>query len=194
MPPCAWERMIACRLRRAVLARVRYLPRSASPFVPPCGSGAAFGNTSQNVNIANAQITGFEAEFSYTSRHLYARGHFSGIDGLDTNTGEFLEGVLSPEILFVDLGVRVGDTGLRVGTRMTYATDFDEVNDPNQMRDNYLVGAVYAVFQPESGPFADFRLDLGIDNVGDADFEVVSAGVSQPGQNFKASLSWSKGF
>lgn len=166
----------------------------SSPFVPPCGSGAAFGNTSQNVNIANAQITGFEAEFSYTSRYLYARGHFSGIDGFDAETGEFLEGVLSPEILFVDLGIRVGDTGLRVGTRMTYATDFDEVNDPNQVRDTYLVGDVYAVFQPESGPFADFRLDLGIDNVGDADFEVVSAGVSQPGQNFKAALSWSKGF
>ncbi|KEO91999.1 hypothetical protein EH31_04830 [Erythrobacter longus] len=166
----------------------------ASPFVPPCGPGAAFGNTSQNVNITNAGITGFEAEFSYSSDIFYARGHFSSIDGIDEENGEFLEGVLTPDIFFVDFGVRVGETGLRVGTRMTYATDFDEVNDPNQARDGFLVGDIYAVFQPESGPFADFRLDLGIDNVGDADFEVVSAGVSQPGQNFKAALSWSKGF
>ena len=166
----------------------------ASPFVPPCGSGQAFGNTSQNVNITNARIDGFEAEFSYTSDTVYLRGNFSSIDGVGNGSGEFLEGVLTPDILFVDMGIRLGDTGLRLGTRLTYASDFDEVNDPNQSRDDYFVGDFYAVFQPETGPFSDFRIDLGIDNVGDADFEVVSAGVSQPGRNFKAALSWSRGF
>lgn len=166
----------------------------ASPFVPPCGSGPDFGNFSQNVNIANAEIDGVEIEFSYSSDIFYARGHFSSIDGIDVDSGEFLEGVLSPDILFVDFGVRVGDSGVRLGSRMTYASEFNEVNDPNQARDDYLVGDVYLVFQPERGPLKDFRLDLGVDNVGDADFEVVSAGVSQPGQNFKAALSWSKGF
>ena len=35
VPPCAWDRISACRLRSAVLARVRSLPRSSSPLVPP---------------------------------------------------------------------------------------------------------------------------------------------------------------
>lgn len=166
----------------------------ASPFVPPCGTGPAFGNTSQNVNISNAEISGVEAEFSYSSDHFYLRGNFSTIDGVDAATGEFLEGVLSPSILFFDTGVHLGDNGLRVGTRVTSASRFDEVNDPNQARDDYLVADVYLVFEPERGLLKGIRLDLGIDNVGDADFEVVNAGVSQPGQNFKAALSWSKGF
>ena len=166
----------------------------ASPFVPPCGSGEAFGNTSQNINIANAEISGVEVEFNYNSPFFYARGYFAGIDGVDADTGAFLEGVLQPDILFIDFGTRIGESGFRLGSRMTYATDFDEVNTAEEARDDYLVADIYLVFQPERGPLRDFRLDLGIDNVGDADFEVVNAGVSQPGQNLKATLTWSKGF
>ena len=68
------------------------------------------------------------------------------------------------------------------------------MNAPLDERGDYLVNDLYLVFEPESGPLKGFRLDLGVDNVADADFEVVFAGVSQPGRNFKAVLSWSKGF
>ncbi|MEL6708055.1 MAG: TonB-dependent receptor [Pseudomonadota bacterium] len=166
----------------------------ASSFVPPCGSGQAFGNVSQNVNIRNAEIDGVEIEFSYASDIVYARGNFSSIDGVDAGTSEFLEGVLQPDTLFVDLGARFGDSGFRLGVRTLYAGRFDEVNDPIDARDDYLVNDIYLVFEPESGPLKGVRLDLGVDNVADDDFEVVFAGVSQPGRNFKASLSWSKGF
>jgi hemoglobin/transferrin/lactoferrin receptor protein len=166
----------------------------ASPFVPPCGSGPEFGNTSQNVNIRNAEIDGIEIEFSYASDHFYARGNFSSIDGVDAGNGEFLEGVLQPDTLFVDIGTRIGDSGFRLGVRTIYATEFDEVNEPQDVRDDYLVNDLYLVFEPEDGPLAGFRVDLGIDNVADRDFEVVNAGVSQPGRNFKAAISWSKGF
>lgn len=166
----------------------------ASPFVPPCGSGEAFGNVSRNVNIRNAEIDGIEIEFSYRSDIFYARGHFSSIDGVDAGTGEFLEGVLQPDTLFVDVGARLGDSGFRLGLRSLYATEFDEVNDPLDTRDEYLVNDLYLVFEPESGPLEGFRVDLGVDNVADTDFEVVFAGASQPGRNLKATLSWSKGF
>lgn len=166
----------------------------ASPFVPPCGSGAEFGNTSQNVNIANAQISGTEIEFDYRSDTVYLRGNFSSINGVDAGTGEFLEGVLQPDTFFVDLGTRIGDSGLRIGGRFLLAADFDEVNTPFEERDGYLRSDVYLVYQPESGPLEGFRVDLGVDNVGDTAFEVVNAGVFQPGRNLKAAISWSKGF
>ena len=166
----------------------------ASPFVPPCGSGPAFNNVSQNVNIRNAEISGVEIEFSYASDGFYARGNFSSIDGVDAGTGEFLEGVLQPDTIFLDIGQRFGDSGFRLGLRSSYGTEFDEVNDPLDTRGDYLVNDLYLVFEPESGPLKGFRVDLGVDNVADADFEVVFAGVSQPGRNFKAALSWSKGF
>ena len=166
----------------------------SSPFVPPCGSGPEFGNTSQNVNIANAEISGVEIEFNYDSEFFYARGHFSSIDGVDADSGEFLEGVLQPDVFFLDAGVRFGDSGLRIGARTTFATEFDEVNTDIDVRDNFVLSDVYLVYQPDTGPLRDFRIDLGIDNIGDADFEVVNAGVSQPGANLKAAISWSRGF
>ncbi|MEO0464382.1 MAG: TonB-dependent receptor [Pseudomonadota bacterium] len=166
----------------------------ASPFVPPCGSGPAFNNVSQNVNIRNAEISGVEIEFSYASDGFYARGNFSSIDGVDAGTGEFLEGVLQPDTIFLDIGQRFGDSGFRLGLRSIYGTEFDEVNDTLDTRGDYLVNDLYLVFEPESGPLKGFRVDLGVDNVADTDFEVVFAGVSQPGRNFKAAVSWSKGF
>ncbi|NQX94332.1 MAG: TonB-dependent receptor, partial [Erythrobacter sp.] len=135
-----------------------------------------------------------EIEFSYASDIFYARGNFSSIDGVDAGTGEFLEGVLQPDTIFVDLGVRLGDSGVRLGARTIYAAEFDEVNDLLDTRDDYVTNDVYLVFEPEDGPLEGFRLDVGVDNVADRDFEVVFAGVSQPGRNFKAALTWSKGF
>ncbi|MEL6791640.1 MAG: TonB-dependent receptor, partial [Pseudomonadota bacterium] len=77
-----------------------FTPQTAPPGIPPfviasmpCGTGPAFGNTSQNVNIANADIDGVEVEFSYDSDYFYLRGNLSTINGIDADNGEFLEGV-----------------------------------------------------------------------------------------------------
>lgn len=161
-------------------------------FAQPCGTGAAFGNTSQNVNIRNARIDGVEVEFSYDSDVFYARGYFATINGVDRDNGEFLEGVLQPDTLFIDFGAKLGQSGLRIGSRNTYAADFTAINQPQDARDSYLVSDLYIVWQPQIAALRGVRLDLGIDNIADADFEVVNAGVSQPGRNAKIALSWTK--
>ncbi len=178
-----------------------FTPETAPPGVPsfvvasqPCGSGEAFGNTSQNVNIANAEIEGVELEFSYTSTWIYLRGNLTTIDGVDQDTGEFLEGVLQPTTFFVDMGIIWKAAGLRLGSRVTLADKFEEVNDVQDERDSYAVGDIYAVWEPQIDRLQGVRLDIGVDNVTDADYEVVNAGVSQQGRNFKAALSWSKAF
>jgi hemoglobin/transferrin/lactoferrin receptor protein len=164
----------------------------ALAFAQPCGSGPDFGNTSQNVNIQNAQIDGIEIEFSYDSDVFYARGYFATIDGVDRDSGAFLEGVLQPDTLYVDFGAKLGDTGLRIGSRNTYAADFTAINQPQDARDAFLVSDLYIVWQPQFAGLRGIRLDLGLDNIADADFEVVNAGVSQPGRNAKIALSWTK--
>jgi hemoglobin/transferrin/lactoferrin receptor protein len=164
----------------------------AFAFIQPCGTGPAFGNTSQNINIQDALIDGIEIEFSYDSHVFYVRGYFASIDGTDRGSGEFLEGVLQPDTFYMDFGAKLPGTGLRIGSRNTYATDFNEINRPQDARDAFLVSDVYAVWQPQFAGLKGVRLDLGIDNIADADFEVVNAGVSQPGRNFKIALSWTK--
>lgn len=163
-----------------------------APF-PPCGSGAIFGNTSQNVNVTNARITGFEAELNYDSDIFYVRANFSTINGTNRDTGDFV-GVLSPNVFFADTGVKLLDGDLRIGTRVTLASRFDEVNNPAQERDSYELADIYTVWQPQDGPLEGIRVDAGIDNVGDADYEVVNAGVSQPGRNFKLTVTWRQDF
>lgn len=158
--------------------------------IMPCGTGAEFGNISQNINIANAQIDGYEIEFSYDSDIFYARGNYSSIDGVDLDNGEFLEGVLTPDTIFLDIGAKIQSANLRIGTRTTYAAEFTSVNQIQDVRGNYLVSDIYVIWNPTNS----IRIDVGVDNVSDADFEVVNAGVSQPGRNFKAAISWSAGF
>ena len=167
---------------------------SALAFVFPCGTGADFGNTSQNVNIASADIEGVELEFRYDSEHFYARGNLATINGVDTDSGDFLEGVLSPNTLFIDSGLKLPPSGLRVGARLTLAEEFNEVNSATDVRDGFAVGDIYVVWEPQIGALEGVRIDLGIDNITDADFEVVNAGVSQPGRNYKAAISWSSNF
>lgn len=160
----------------------------------PCGTGVPFGNTSQNINIANATITGVELEFGYESDHVYMRGNLTTIDGVDDDSGEFLEGVLAPDTLFIDTGLKWEGWGLRSGIRVTFADDFTEVNTVGEERNGFINGDIYAVWEPPVEALQGVRIDLGIDNIADTDFEVVNAGVSQPGRNYKLAVSWSKGF
>lgn len=163
-----------------------------APF-PPCGSGEPFGNTSRNVNVTNAEIEGFELEASYDSDLFYARANFSTIDGEDKDTGDFVAN-LQPDTGFIDAGLKLDRIATRVGGRVTAASEFDETDDPNQFRDGYAKGDVYVVWAPLSGPLEGLRVDLGVDNVTDADFEVVAAGASQPGRNYKAAVRWGATF
>ncbi|MEL6227354.1 MAG: hypothetical protein AAFR01_10110 [Pseudomonadota bacterium] len=68
---------------------------------------------------------------------------------------------------------------LSVGTRATFADDCTQANTPSQLRDAYNVYGLYAVWPPTEGALKGTRLDLGVDNVADEDYEVISTGVSE---------------
>lgn len=163
-----------------------------APF-PPCGSGEPFGNFSRNVNVTNAKLSGVELEARYDSEWVYARANYATIDGENVDTGDFV-GVLSPNRFFIDSGMKLRPLDMRLGARLTVAGDFEKANDPSLFRDNYAKGDIYLVWEPSRGPLRGLRIDLGVDNVTDADYEVIAAGVSQPGRNVKVAASWRQGF
>ncbi len=157
-----------------------------TPPFPPCTDGG----TSQYVNTATAELEGLELEAEYDSTMFYASATYSTIDGTDSATGAYV-GVLFPDRFFVDAGMRLPHVdGARVGVRAEFAADFDEVNDPLEARDSYNVFDLYAVWEPASRPLHGVRVDLGVDNVGDENYERVFAGTSEPGRNFIAAVSW----
>lgn len=161
-----------------------------APF-PPCGSGPAFDNTSTYRNVANAEIEGFELEVQYDSPRAFATASFATIDGEDADTGEPV-GALFATRLYTDLGVKVPEADARIGTRLTVADALDDGGA--QELSGYTTLDLYATWEPADGPLAGFRLDVGVDNVTDEDYEIVAAGVSEPGRNYRAAVSYRLAF
>lgn len=159
------------------------------PFFPPCSGGAGVGWTSQHVNVASAKLEGIELEASYDSRYFFLRTTYAQIEGRDTETGEYA-GNLFPDRVFVDGAVKLPNLAMRIGARATFASDFEMVNNSGEVREAYRVYDLYAVWQPEDRAVKGLRVDLGIDNVTDADYEVVAAGVSEAGRSYKAAVSY----
>ncbi len=164
----------------------------APPFFQPCTFG-----TSESANVDRAELEGWEGELHYDSERIFARASFSSIEGTDVSDGSDL-GSLTPDRMALNFGVKLPEWNTRLGARVQHASDFEQrvsngsggftVQDE---RDGYVVFDIYATYRPD---FVEgLRLDLGIDNVFDKDYERVFAGVSEPGTNFKIAASWQFG-
>jgi len=167
-----------------------FIPPSCfgAPVPPPCITGG----TSQNVNVTNAELSGFEMEATYDTPRWRLRANVSGIDGEDEDTGGPV-GVLYPTTAFAEFELKLPEIAARLGVRGIIAEDFDDVDSPTERRDGYGVMDLYAVWEPQ-GTLEGLRVDLGVDNVFDEDYEVVAAGVSQPGRDYKITVSYGFGW
>ncbi|MHA7901471.1 MAG: TonB-dependent hemoglobin/transferrin/lactoferrin family receptor [Henriciella sp.] len=170
---------------------------SAAPhptcFVPPFFQPCTFG-TSESANVAQAELEGWEGELHYDSDHFFARASFSTIEGTDLSDGSDL-GSLTPDRVALNLGLKVPEWNSTFGARVQHASDFEQrVSDGmggfavQDERDGYVVLDLYATYRPDI--IQGLRLDVGVDNVFDEDYERVFAGVSEPGTNFKVAASW----
>jgi hemoglobin/transferrin/lactoferrin receptor protein len=149
-----------------------------------------FVGTTQSVNVPRAKLWGSEIEASYDGPRFLGSLGWSSIDGEDRDTGEKL-GVLTADRLTLVGGVKVPEIDSLIGWRSTFAAKFDKVDDPSEERDNYNIHDVFFAWQPSDGFLQGFRVDLGVDNLFDADYERVYAGVSEQGINFKGLVSYS---
>jgi hemoglobin/transferrin/lactoferrin receptor protein len=157
----------------------------------PADNGCYTGGDcySQYINTPNAELDGIEIALDYdTTRWFFGLG-YSSIDGKDQDTGEFV-GILQPDKLIVNAGIKVPEWWARFGTRLTFADEFDKVNNPEAIRDAYSLIDLYAVFEPTEGPLKGLRLDVGVDNVTDEDYQVSAVGAPEPGINYKAAVGW----
>ena len=105
-------------------------------------------------------------------------------------TGELSRHACNPTKFYLDIGVKFPEYWARVGTRLTFADDMSKVSGDESPRDAYNTVDIYTVSSPRTGALKGFRLDLGIENLFDEDYEVIASGVSEPGINFKAAVGW----
>jgi hemoglobin/transferrin/lactoferrin receptor protein len=156
-----------------------------NPFIPGDCNG-----TTTSTNVPNAELWGREVEASYENERLLVSAGYSEIHGENDDTGAHL-GVLTPPQVTTNTAVKLPEIDSIVGWRIIAATDFDEVNDPSEERDGYVVNDVYFAWAPSDGPLEGLRIDLGIDNVFDEAYDRVFTDATEPGRDFKAHVSYS---
>lgn len=164
----------------------------APPFFEPCNWG-----TSESANVDNAELEGWEGELHYDSDRFFARASISSIDGTNLADGSDL-GSLTPDRTAVNFGLKIPEWNSLIGARVQHAGDFEQrVSDGaggftlQDERNGYMVVDLYATWRPDM--VEGLRLDVGVDNIFDEDYERVFAGVSEPGTNFKIAASWQFG-
>jgi hemoglobin/transferrin/lactoferrin receptor protein len=91
-------------------------------------------------------------------------------------------------------GVKVPEIDSLIGWRSTFGLEFDKVDDRAENRGPYDVHDIFVAWAPRDGLLQGLRVDLGIDNLFDEDYERVFAGVKEPGRNFKGLVSYSVKF
>ncbi|WP_018146730.1 TonB-dependent hemoglobin/transferrin/lactoferrin family receptor [Henriciella marina] len=164
----------------------------APPAFQPCTAG-----TTNSANVDSAQIEGWEGELRYDSERFFSQATLSIIEGTDNSDGSDL-GSLTADRLALNFGVKMPEWNSRIGSRIQIADDFERREADGaggftiaEQRDGYVVVDLYASWSPS---FAEnVRLDVGIDNIFEHDYDRVFEGVSEPGRNFKAALSWQFG-
>lgn len=169
-------------------------------YDPTCFIGPSFfpctAGTTNSANIDGAKLKGWETEASYETPRWYARLSASTLEGTNKATGEDI-GTLTPDRLALDLGLKLTEWNTRLGTRIQAADEFERRGLSSgaltivERRPGYVVLDLYTSWRPD---FADgLRIDAGVDNVFDHDYDRVFEGVSEPGRNFKIAVSWQFG-
>ncbi|WP_233345993.1 TonB-dependent receptor domain-containing protein [Oceanicaulis alexandrii] len=153
----------------------------APPFLP-CSAGTTYSE-----NLAEAELEGFEIAAAYSVGAFELSGSLFEVDGENKATGEPL-GALQPVMGFVNARYTFEAQRLTLGGRVAFAADFDKADSVAQERDGYAVLDLHAGWTP----LADqpLRINLGVDNVFDEDYERVFAGVSEAGRSVRIDLTW----
>lgn len=165
----------------------------APPF-QPCSAG-----TTNSANLDNAELSGFELEGHYESGRIVMHAAYSSINGEDKSNGEDL-GTLTPNRFTLDTRVKADEWNAALGARLQVVSDFER-SDFNrtsnglvvaETRDGYASVDLYARWKPSF--IQGVRLDVGVDNIFDENYARVFEGVSEPGRNYKAAVSFQKNY
>jgi len=158
----------------------------APPFFQPCSAGTSFSE-----NLDSAELDGFEIAAAYVNGPFELSGALFEVDGENTATGDPI-GALQPIIGHITARYRFEAQRVTLGSRLGFAGEFDKTTDPAAERDGYAVVDLYAGWRPFADQ--DVRIDVGVDNVFEEDYERVFAGVSEPGRSFRIDLTWTGGW
>jgi hemoglobin/transferrin/lactoferrin receptor protein len=157
-------------------------------FVPP-----VFQFTTTPVNVPRAHIRGAEIELSYDSEYAFFSGGWSRIRGDNLTDDEPLTSIPADK-LFITVGAKVPMLDLSFGITDEHAWAQHRVADETLAVDDYNIVGLFAGWAPDEGILKGFRVDAGIDNVFDKQYERYLALQDAPGRDYRVAISYGASF
>lgn len=144
-------------------------------------------------NIGKARIYGIEVEASYDSELLYANLAYGLTIGDNLVTNTPLTTVPQSKVALT-VGIRNVEHDLDLGARLTLADKGRYVVAAGPFGGNgtaeaYATLDLFATWKPDTGPLAGTELQLGIDNVFNADFRQNLSVDRSTGRTFKVTMA-----
>ena len=151
----------------------------------PGPGGVVFDGSTTTRNI-DAKLHGLEAEVDYDAGLWFAGAGLSIARG-DAAGGEAL-GSIPQDRLTLNTGWRP-NSDWELGLRGTFASSQDRVPSGGTAGPSYQVFDAYAVWEPDTRTLAGLKVNFGIDNLTNEEYQIYPNGLSQPGRSYKISTT-----
>lgn len=149
------------------------------------------GTTTQNLNIENALLMGFEIEGEYRFDPVTLKVGLSEVFAEDDDNGTYLTN--NTPLTFVgDLGYGVRSIDSIFGWRTRIAAKSDRASTSMTRTDGYAVHDLYYRWRPSEGTSQSPTLDLGIENLFDKAYSTRYGSLLEEGRSYvaKISMTW----
>ena len=149
--------------------------------------------TTTPINVPRAHIRGNEIELTYDSDYAFLSGGYSRVRGDNTTDNEPLTSIPADKLVMA-VGGKIPQFDLAFGVTDEYAWAQDRVEDKSLAVGNYNVVGIFASWVPKEGVLKGFRLDTGIDNIFDKNYERFLTDSKEPGRDYRVAISYGRSF
>ena len=152
-----------------------------------------FTFTTTPVNVRRAEIEGAEISLTYDSDYAFFSGGYSRIRG-DNETDNVPLTSIPADKLILTVGGKIPPIDLVFGVTNEFAWDQHRVADEAIAVDSYHIVNLFASWVPDEGVLEGFRVDAGIENIVDNQYERYLAFEEAPGRDFRLAVSYGMSF
>lgn len=143
--------------------------------------------TTQNLNIPNATLQGWEIEGEYQLKGFRTKIGASHITAKNDDTGAFIANSI-PHTLVSDVSYNYGNN--TIGWRGRFAEENDELPSTETATDGYGVHDIYYRWQKGKVGKENLTIDLGVENITDKAYARRFADLLEEGRSYVARVAY----
>ena len=158
-------------------------------FITQVISFATFPGTTTNVNVANANLEGWEIDGEYQLNGFKTKLGLTHVTARNTDTRAFLDNSI-PLTLVSDISYTFNNYNSTIGWRGRFAEENDEISSSATATDGYGAHDLYYRWQAKNIGNESLVVDLGIENITDKAYTKRFASLLEEGRSYVARLAY----